>query len=319
MASRASILFDQIVNDPNPVAFIEKMVADHLPETEYLDFKTSGGDTDNKKNWSVALSGFGNTEGGVIIWGIDARGIPSPDGSGRKIDAASACKPVDYPATLAQLLKDVQLQAVVEPLTGVEIRYWEKVAGKGYVVCLVPEGGHKPYRADLESSHQYWQRVGDKFALLPHSLLRSLFYPVTQAVLRMTVRRVTGSAPYICTFSNEGTATAEAVRFRCYLDAGMAYGPTDNVHEQPPRGYREYPAPQVGQVTLHPGEFTGPFRFGLRQSTITKDEWVRVYIAAHMRDQEPQYFRLAVRESSLAVEQEIQAERVDRVDFQIRS
>ena len=316
MASRAKLLFDRIVGDSDAVATIEKMVADHWPETEYLDFKTAGAEGDNRKNWSIALSGFGNTEGGVIVWGVEAKGTPSPDGSGRKIDTAIQCKLVRHPLTFGQLLKDTQLQAVIEPLRGVEIKAWESTPGEGYVVCYVPEGEYKPYRADLEPSHQYWQRIGDKFVVLPHSLLRSLFYPRSHPILRMSVRRVAGFSPYICTVYNDGAATAEMIRFRFFFDAGLVY--TDDANEQPPRGYRES-ASALGPLTLHPGELHGGvFRFGLRQSAQVSNETTVVYVSVHMRDQSPQYFRLALSESSLKVDERMPFEAAGATEFPAR-
>jgi hypothetical protein len=84
-----------------------------------------------------------------------------------------------HPEVLAETLKDVMLQAVIDPVQGVRIEHYPATsANGGFVACLIPEGNHKPYRAQLDGgSEQYYQRIGDSIVFIPHSLLRSLFYP----------------------------------------------------------------------------------------------------------------------------------------------
>ena len=52
-------------------------------ETEWLDFKGASKipDADAQKYWSKALAGFGTTQGGMLIWGLDCRkqGDPAVD------------------------------------------------------------------------------------------------------------------------------------------------------------------------------------------------------------------------------------------------
>ena len=78
-------------------ASVEKLVADRTHETEWLDFKRGDdiGDGQVKSLWSKAICGFGNNQGGCIVWGVDARRDPSTD-----VDAANELKPVADPAAL---------------------------------------------------------------------------------------------------------------------------------------------------------------------------------------------------------------------------
>ncbi len=75
--SIAKEFFLKITCDPDPVAAIKKLTGSTSPtfETEWRDFKGAAqiNDQDAKKIWSKVLSGFANTQGGVLIWGIDAR------------------------------------------------------------------------------------------------------------------------------------------------------------------------------------------------------------------------------------------------------
>ena len=74
LQSRAAQLYQEIVGHSDPAAFLCQLVDQHKAENDFLEFKGAGtiGDKDIRKHWSQALSGFANTEGGVLIWGIRA-------------------------------------------------------------------------------------------------------------------------------------------------------------------------------------------------------------------------------------------------------
>src|SRR5688572_25832990 len=64
---------------------IEQFVAESQEEHLLLDFKTINkadlSDSSDRKSLAVALSGFPNASGGLIVWGVDARkkGPDQPD------------------------------------------------------------------------------------------------------------------------------------------------------------------------------------------------------------------------------------------------
>ena len=60
--------------------YVEQMIKDEVTEELFLDYKRSATahpnrklDISDSKNFSKAISGFGNSDGGVIIWGVDCR------------------------------------------------------------------------------------------------------------------------------------------------------------------------------------------------------------------------------------------------------
>src|SRR5438552_3985837 len=76
-SSLAREFFNAISQDANPYLKLAALVASQPPtfETEWLDFKGADrlDDEGIKEIWSKALSGFANSGGGVLIFGIDAR------------------------------------------------------------------------------------------------------------------------------------------------------------------------------------------------------------------------------------------------------
>jgi len=182
--SRATAFFDAI--KAGGTRFLHNLVSTKSQESDYLDFKGAAHlkDKDAKETWSQALSGLANTEGGVLVWGIRAaRNVTT------KIDEADSLDLVPDVDAFAQMLRDVELQAVIDPVPGVQMERYRDSGAAGFVVCLIPEGPYKPYRAELHGK-QYYQRIGDKFAVIPHSLLRSLFYPpVPRPKFRVTIEQ----------------------------------------------------------------------------------------------------------------------------------
>ena len=93
-------------------ASVEKLVADR--RRTHADFKRGDdiGDGQVKSLWSKAICGFGNNQGGCIVWGVDARRDPSTD-----VDAANELKPVADPAALRSRLAQLHPGGTDPPLS----------------------------------------------------------------------------------------------------------------------------------------------------------------------------------------------------------
>ena len=126
-----------------------------------------------KKIWSEALSGFANTEGGVLVWGIDAR-----KDSDTGVDRASDLSLVKNPEGFVSRLKELHSQSTDPPISGVDFWFAEDDTspGFGFVACYVPESKFKPHRAEA-AERNYYIRAGDSFHVASVSLLRNLFFP----------------------------------------------------------------------------------------------------------------------------------------------
>jgi hypothetical protein len=230
--SLARDFFDRIRNAEDPVTFLRGLI-NSSPltfETDWLDFKGEVASShkdkrqrDNKLKtiWSQALGGFANNQGGVLVWGIDARKRTNSHGS--EVDAAVEERPMDDPVGLKSRLTELQRGATDSPLANVEIVPYEPAdtPGKGFVVCFVPEGPFKPYRSE-QADQQWYIRAGDNFVIMTPSMLRTMFYPRLQARFRAIARlewepldhQETGGrhiARLTCVVDivNEGTATAK--------------------------------------------------------------------------------------------------------------
>ncbi len=183
--SQAKDFFEKVKQGKN--SFLESLINSTPPtfEADWLDFKGAEklklGEKDKDRKireiWSTALSGFANSGGGILVWGIDAR-----KDTQTQIDSASSFSLVEYPAKLKSRLIELHSQSTSPPVNGVE--YWHSPINNGFLVCYIPESPFKPVRSEV-AGKQYYIRAGDSFQTPSVSLLRSLFYPEYQAFLEV--------------------------------------------------------------------------------------------------------------------------------------
>jgi hypothetical protein len=154
--------------------YFESMTADDIrgfasnerEEDLHLEFKLVTESTlgrDDRKNFAKAVSGFANSDGGLIVWGVDAR--KNADG----IDCASAAPGI---ADLKKLLSHLNeyTGVVVNPtLIGVEHRPIVSTpsANHGYILTFVPVSDSGPHMAKL-GEDRYYRRSGSSFVKMEH-------------------------------------------------------------------------------------------------------------------------------------------------------
>ena len=213
-SSSAFEFFRKVRESAKPYDFLSALADPTSPtfESEWLDFKGADrvGDDDLKRIWSKALSGFANTGGGVIVFGIDAR-----KDAQTQIDCAGALALSPNRFALKSRLLELHGNATNPPVQGIEVEAYPQGGsdGPGFVVCYIPDSPDRPHRAE-QSGRLFYIRSGTSFQDAPVSLLRSLFFPHARSRLVPEVRI---NPPYIgpdwqLAFSlnlhNAGTATA---------------------------------------------------------------------------------------------------------------
>jgi len=172
-------------------AALDELIRQRGTEELYLDFKRSadqgkgnGLHADDRKNLSKAISGFGNSAGGLIVWGVDC---PSPR-EGRD----DAAKEQRFPLINAQRFKanldNAIAGATVPPHPNVLNSAFavNPADGSGYVATLVPISDNAPLH--IPSMATYYMRAGSTFAHIPHAVLAAMFGRRPTPLLRINVR-----------------------------------------------------------------------------------------------------------------------------------
>lgn len=295
MASRAQELFEQIKagNVSDQLAFLHKL-ATGTAEEEYLEFKNGTYLENVKKHWSQALSGFANTEGGLLIFGIKAH--KADNGSGVLIDTSNGADMVANPDELVQTLKDNRINSTVDAVPGVQYFTVKETSGKGFVVVLIPEGPHKPYRAEVcEPKKYYWQRVGDSFIDISHSMLRSLFYPRITSNLDVAIKIEQDGKTYrfISFVRNIGIATASNLAVHVEFDRKLeirCYDPfmvgTEAIGACPWGSAKRF----ITTTPLHSGDRMRMFIAEFNAEGEATGAGIKMRLGLYLMDQEPVLF-----------------------------
>jgi Putative DNA-binding domain len=192
--------------------FITNKQVEHLQ----LDFKTVKGSSlnssDDKSSLAVALSGFANSSGGLIIWGVDAR--KNFDG----IDCADSKKEIGNLPQLLSRLNALTGEAVNPLVDGVKHRAIPTDGDKGFAVTIIPESDTTPHMAKC-GHNRYFKRSGDSFYQMEHFDLEDMFGRRKKPKLQVTATVTPNPMP-----SNQGRI------FRILVSLlnngrGMAKGP----------------------------------------------------------------------------------------------
>lgn len=155
---------------------LENIIARKESEKFFVDFKRTqrndyrGQKTlleSDKKNFAKAISGFGNSEGGIIIWGIDA--------SGSHDDYAKSIIPIKGVDNFRSLLESFVSLLTLPVHKTVEsfIVKKSKADSDGLVVSVIPKGNDRPYQNI--GDYKYYMRAGDSFVPVPHGVLQGMF------------------------------------------------------------------------------------------------------------------------------------------------
>lgn len=151
---------------------IEAMVGT-VQENHILDFKLIGEDLssrDDKRNLAIALSGFANAEGGVVVWGVDAR----RDDKDLGVDKVISAPGVRNAGKLLSRLNDLTAQACAPVPAGVQHRQIRARSGPTFVVTFVPASDGGPHMAKL-GEDRYFTRSGGSFVRLEHFQVADMF------------------------------------------------------------------------------------------------------------------------------------------------
>lgn len=169
-------LFDQI--NKEGLQYITNAITNRRVETYCLDFKSTQRDDysgqkclfdSDRKNYAKAISAFGNSEGGVLIWGV-LTGKTSEDYATEK-------KPIKNLSNFISLLESSTSLLTVPPHPNVTHKaiIEDESTDTGYVISHIPKSNRRPFQVVNEKDFRYYIRAGSSFEPAPDTFLRSLF------------------------------------------------------------------------------------------------------------------------------------------------
>ena len=201
---------------------LKSMITDHVKEDLYLEFKQKRDrrhaqlEDDDKFNFSRALSGFANSDGGILIWGVETY---------KKDESAKSLKPIADVDGFIRSLKSSLINFVQPFVDNVLIEKIPTDASDqvGFVKCLIPQSDKTPHRPML-ADREYYKRSTEGFYRLEHFDLEDMFGRRQRPLLVMHTAsgNVPGGDPEMrevkFSFTNEGRWTAQHYGFLCQFD-----------------------------------------------------------------------------------------------------
>lgn len=228
-------------------------------ENIYLDFKTVNRadltHNDDKKNLAKALSGFSNSSGGLVVWGIVAR--RNADG----VDCAFGKQEIDSLPLFISRLNELTGSAVSPIVEGVRHNPIPSTGDRGFAVTLVPESESGPHMAKL-GEDRYYKRSGDSFYRMEHYDLEDMFGRRKKPRLNLTTRLAGrgASTTIILGIENTGRGTAKAPYLAFNVTApftprmfGLDGNGNDGLQRLHFGQQLKYRYGASGNVVIHPG------------------------------------------------------------------
>ena len=172
--SRAEDIFQKLVYFGEDA--LDEFIRDRQTEELFLDFKqaTSTGkhgwslSSDDRRNLAKCISGFGNSEGGVIIWGVECS---------RDVDIGDVAKAKIKVKNVHRFMSWVE-----SAISGCTIPSHNKVRshiiscdknGDGYLATFVPKSDVAPLMTTV--NHRIYIRSGSNNVPAPYSVIAGMF------------------------------------------------------------------------------------------------------------------------------------------------
>lgn len=168
---------------------IERFIQEGQEENLFIEFKTvvHPNYNDNnreidKKNISKAISGFANSNGGLIIWGIKAKE------NDKNQDIAIGKSPIKELTKFLNTLNRMEGQATTPVVTGIVHKKIEISTDFGFIVTYVPPSEFAPHMANFADKH-YYKRSGDSFYVCEHYDIKDMLHRKHSAMLDLEIKK----------------------------------------------------------------------------------------------------------------------------------
>jgi hypothetical protein len=190
---------------------IDEFVRIGQEEHLHLDFKTIKNANlqypEDKCNLAKSISGFANSSGGIIVWGVDARK------NDHGIDCASTKTEIAQIKLFLSRLNSLTGECVSPIVDGIRHKALELSSQAGFAITLIPENDSGPYMAKL-GEDRYYKRSGDSFYRMEHFDLEDMFgrrqKPRLKVNLNVTpILNEPGIEEITFSMENEGRAMAK--------------------------------------------------------------------------------------------------------------
>ena len=208
MDDPAKSLFDSLTS----FASIQELIDGGEAEGQYLECKAPSSpqfNRDMRAKLARSASGFGNSGGGVIVWGVSTVKHEASD-----LDVLTQIEPIGNVKRLAQQIDRALPGLTVPRLAVAPSRMMHRVKGdtKGIVITYIPPTPGDPVQSTVDRN--FYFRSGDGFHEMPYEMLQRMFAGAAGPLLtpvfnaKLVQRDETGAWKIPILISNHSSAAA---------------------------------------------------------------------------------------------------------------
>ncbi|MCA9996591.1 MAG: ATP-binding protein [Anaerolineales bacterium] len=151
----------------------------HVDFKEKHDRRNGQLEDDDKKNLAKAVSGFANSSGGILVWGIK--------------DKTMSPKPVTQIEEFVQSMLELAPHLTDPIVQGIDGNWIAAEDQRGFGIIFIPESFLPPHRVVLnhgQVKNHYYVRSGSSFIIPTHTQLEDMFGRRPKPSLSLSIRTV---------------------------------------------------------------------------------------------------------------------------------
>jgi hypothetical protein len=261
-------------------------------EEPFLDFKESRTNNgalldDDQLHFSKAASGFAHQQGGVLVWGVEAR--KNED----EVDEAIALKPIPYIKRFLSELNGYVKRSTDPVVDGIQSRIIYETdnenSNTGFAVTLFPKSDSVHRALGKKGWSGFYKRYGDSFVPLTTPDIRDLFFRNISPDLELRVAPEPSGTLRLSLFNKgRGVGKYPSVQFKVIpYEGGQWHDAEGNLNlktgwvELKPTGRYPFQFLPYAGVVVHPDQefcfLVGPVIMGGQQKTKISKVLYRIF------------------------------------------
>ena len=195
------MLFDKLSLD-----YIRSELLNKEFENNWLECKRKEnpaiGDVGNGdwKYFAKAQSGFANTSGGVLVWGLKAT-------KEAEVDVVQSIEEIHELRKFESRMRELESRGIERLVAGIEYKTITTGEDKGLLAILIPQSSRPPHRSLRD--YKFYMRAGGTFSSLDLKVIEELFHRRMTPKLEFFVKQADSMTIVLC-LRNGGEATAKS-------------------------------------------------------------------------------------------------------------
>jgi hypothetical protein len=235
----------------------------------------------DKKTLTEAITGFANTQGGVLIFGVSCKKNKTT-----KVDTIEALNPIDDIDDFKSKIFASAISNISPQVFGIENKIIRLLSDnlKGYLVIYTPSSITPPHMNNYDNS--YYMRSADSFVKMNHNLVSAIFNKKQSSKIQVLLKNdIEYSVPNIFRYNlmllNVGNIYSEKNSITIFFTNAIISEATNQLEMQRCNNVIEYDTLIANSILIFPRDniYKKMGTFIIKKSIITEDIILKIIIS----------------------------------------